>query len=60
MSPTHPQEEVRPTTELVQSLIDTHTTLDVKIANSTMSVFKGSVTLDSTGFDQQSRWRVAR
>ncbi|XP_011616339.2 ribosome biogenesis protein BMS1 homolog isoform X1 [Takifugu rubripes] len=49
------QEEVRPTTELVQSLIDTHTTLDVKIAKSKMSVFKDSTTLDSTGFDKQNR-----
>lgn len=54
-----PQEEVRPTTELVQSLIDTHTTLDVKIAKSKMSVFKDSITLDSTGFDKQNRWNIS-
>lgn len=54
-----PQEEVRPTTELVQSLIDTHTTLDVKIAKSKMSVFKDSITLDSTGFDKQNRWNTS-
>lgn len=49
------QEEVRPTTELVQSLIDTHTALDVKIAKSKMSVFKDSLTLESTAFDKQNR-----
>lgn len=49
------QEDVRPTTELVQSLIDTHTALDVKIAKSKMSVFKDSLTLESTAFDKQNR-----
>uniref|UniRef100_H3CL36 BMS1 ribosome biogenesis factor n=1 Tax=Tetraodon nigroviridis TaxID=99883 RepID=H3CL36_TETNG len=49
------QEDVRPTTELVQSLIDTHTTLDAKIAKSKMSLFKDSATLDSSGFDNQNR-----
>ncbi|CAF95218.1 unnamed protein product, partial [Tetraodon nigroviridis] len=53
------QEDVRPTTELVQSLIDTHTTLDAKIAKSKMSLFKDSATLDSSGFDNQNslRWK---
>uniref|UniRef100_A0A8C4H5U8 Bms1-type G domain-containing protein n=1 Tax=Dicentrarchus labrax TaxID=13489 RepID=A0A8C4H5U8_DICLA len=42
------QEEVRPTTELVQSLIDTHATLDAKMAASKVSLFSGSATLDPT------------
>lgn len=54
------QEDVRPTTELVQSLIDTHTTLDVKIAKSKMSLFKDSATLDSIGFDKQNRWNISQ
>uniref|UniRef100_A0A667ZBR4 BMS1 ribosome biogenesis factor n=1 Tax=Myripristis murdjan TaxID=586833 RepID=A0A667ZBR4_9TELE len=40
------QEEVHPTTELVQSLIDTHATLDVKMAASKVSLFTSSATLD--------------
>ncbi|KAK6319420.1 hypothetical protein J4Q44_G00106310 [Coregonus suidteri] len=39
------QEEVRPTTELVQSLIGTHTTLDVKMAASKVSLFTGAAAL---------------
>lgn len=38
--------------------MDTHTTLDVKIAQSKMSVFKDSVTLDSKAFHQQDRWNI--
>ncbi|XP_035516521.1 ribosome biogenesis protein BMS1 homolog [Morone saxatilis] len=49
------QDEVRPTTELVQSLIDTHATLDAKMAASKVSLFSGSATLDPTGIDEQSR-----
>ncbi|KAM4524339.1 ribosome biogenesis protein BMS1 homolog isoform 2-T3 [Odontesthes bonariensis] len=49
------QEEVRPTTELVQSLIDTHATLDAKMAASKVSLFSGSATLDHTDFNEQSR-----
>lgn len=49
------QEEVRPTTELVQSLIDTHATLDVKMAASKVSLFSGSATLDLEDIDEQSR-----
>lgn len=45
---------MRPTTELVQSLIDTHATLDVKMAASKVSLFSGSVTLESTDMDEQS------
>ncbi|KAM9336223.1 ribosome biogenesis protein BMS1 homolog [Symphorus nematophorus] len=49
------QEEVRPTTELVQSLIDTHATLDAKMAASKVSLFSGSATLDPMDIDEQSR-----
>ncbi|XP_070708607.1 ribosome biogenesis protein BMS1 homolog [Pempheris klunzingeri] len=49
------QEELRPTTELVQSLIDTHATLDAKMAASKVSLFSGSATLDSTDINEQSR-----
>ncbi|XP_062298363.1 ribosome biogenesis protein BMS1 homolog isoform X2 [Scomber scombrus] len=48
------QEEVRPTTELVQSLIDTHSTLDAKIAASKVSLFSGSASMDATDVEQQS------
>nr|XP_033467814.1 ribosome biogenesis protein BMS1 homolog isoform X3 [Epinephelus lanceolatus] len=48
------QEEVRPTTELVQSLIDTHATLDAKMAASKVSLFSGSATLESTDISEQS------
>uniref|UniRef100_A0A8D3E317 Bms1-type G domain-containing protein n=1 Tax=Scophthalmus maximus TaxID=52904 RepID=A0A8D3E317_SCOMX len=47
------QEEVRPTTELVQSLIDTHATLDVKMAASKVTLFSGSATLDPADIDQE-------
>uniref|UniRef100_A0A665TUP6 BMS1 ribosome biogenesis factor n=1 Tax=Echeneis naucrates TaxID=173247 RepID=A0A665TUP6_ECHNA len=40
------QEEVQPTTELVQSLIDAHSTLDAKMAASKVSLFSNSTTLD--------------
>uniref|UniRef100_A0A3Q3VJT2 Bms1-type G domain-containing protein n=1 Tax=Mola mola TaxID=94237 RepID=A0A3Q3VJT2_MOLML len=46
------QEEVRPTSELVQSLIDTHATLDAKMAASKISLFSGSATLEPTEFDE--------
>ncbi|XP_038159871.1 ribosome biogenesis protein BMS1 homolog [Cyprinodon tularosa] len=49
------QEELRPTTELVQSLIDTHATLDTKMAASKVSLFSGSATLDSAGISQEAR-----
>uniref|UniRef100_A0A1A7YMN0 BMS1-like, ribosome assembly protein n=1 Tax=Iconisemion striatum TaxID=60296 RepID=A0A1A7YMN0_9TELE len=49
------QEEVRPTTELVQSLIDTHTTLDAKMAASKVSLFSGSATLDPSDVNEQNR-----
>ncbi|XP_017551452.1 ribosome biogenesis protein BMS1 homolog isoform X2 [Pygocentrus nattereri] len=41
----HQQEEVRPTTELVQSLMGTHTTLDAKMAASKVSLFTGTAAL---------------
>ncbi|XP_062330818.1 ribosome biogenesis protein BMS1 homolog [Osmerus eperlanus] len=41
----HEQEEVRPTTELVQSLIGTHATLDAKMAASKVSLFSGTAAL---------------
>lgn len=50
------QEEVRPTTELVQSLIDTHATVDAKMAASEVSLFSGSATLDPADIDEQSEW----
>ncbi|XP_068162168.1 ribosome biogenesis protein BMS1 homolog isoform X2 [Antennarius striatus] len=49
------QEEVRPTTELVQSLIDTHATLDTKMAGSRMSLFSGSAGLEPSEVDEESR-----
>ncbi|XP_037319334.2 ribosome biogenesis protein BMS1 homolog isoform X1 [Pungitius pungitius] len=49
----HQQEEVRPNTELVQSLIDTHATLDEKMAASKVSLFSGSATLEPA--EEQSR-----
>ncbi|XP_069024656.1 ribosome biogenesis protein BMS1 homolog isoform X1 [Embiotoca jacksoni] len=48
------QEEVRPTTELVQSLIDTHATLDAKMAASKVSLFSGSATLDPSDISEPS------
>ncbi|XP_024153921.1 ribosome biogenesis protein BMS1 homolog [Oryzias melastigma] len=48
------QEEVRPTTELVQSLIDTHATLDAKMAASKVSLFSGSGTIDPNDVGGQS------
>ncbi|XP_016104234.1 ribosome biogenesis protein BMS1 homolog [Sinocyclocheilus grahami] len=41
----HQQEEVRPTTELVQSLIGTQATLDAKMAASKVSLFTGTAAL---------------
>uniref|UniRef100_A0A671V0Q9 BMS1 ribosome biogenesis factor n=1 Tax=Sparus aurata TaxID=8175 RepID=A0A671V0Q9_SPAAU len=49
------QEEVRPTTELVQSLIDTHATVDAKMAASEVSLFSGSATLDPADIDEQMK-----
>nr|XP_057918552.1 ribosome biogenesis protein BMS1 homolog [Doryrhamphus excisus]XP_057918553.1 ribosome biogenesis protein BMS1 homolog [Doryrhamphus excisus] len=52
------QEELRPTTELVQSLIDTHSTLDAKMAASRVTLFSGSAGLDPTEISSQSRENV--
>ncbi|XP_077594861.1 ribosome biogenesis protein BMS1 homolog [Stigmatopora nigra] len=41
------QEEMRPSLELVQSLIDTHATIDAKMATSKVTLFSGSATLGS-------------
>lgn len=49
------QEEMRPTSELVQSLIDTHATLDAKMAASKISLFSDSATLEPAEFDEQNR-----
>ncbi|XP_068439997.1 ribosome biogenesis protein BMS1 homolog isoform X2 [Clinocottus analis] len=49
------QEEVWPTTELVQSLIDTHATLDAKMAASKVSLFSGSATLEPEDVVKESR-----
>lgn len=54
------KDEVRPTTELVQSLIDTHATLDAKMAVSKVSLFSGSAVLDPTAENKQSRWDLAQ
>ncbi|KAG2462109.1 BMS1 protein, partial [Polypterus senegalus] len=43
----HAQEEPRPSTELVQSLISTHSTIDAKMAVSKVSLFSGSAALQS-------------
>ncbi|CAJ1080477.1 ribosome biogenesis protein BMS1 homolog isoform X2 [Xyrichtys novacula] len=47
------QEEGRPTTELVQSLIDTQATLDAKMAASKVSLFSGSTMLDSAEMEEE-------
>ncbi|XP_034049597.1 ribosome biogenesis protein BMS1 homolog isoform X1 [Thalassophryne amazonica] len=47
-----PEEDVRPTTELVHSLIDTHATLDAKMAASKVSLFSGLGTLGNTDADE--------
>ncbi|XP_029954384.1 ribosome biogenesis protein BMS1 homolog isoform X1 [Salarias fasciatus] len=49
------QEETRPTTELVQSLIDTHATLDVKMAASKVSLFSNSAVLEPTDMEEPER-----
>ncbi|KAK7919495.1 hypothetical protein WMY93_010779 [Mugilogobius chulae] len=51
------EEEVRPTTELVQSLLDTHATLDAKMAASKVSLFSGSATLNSEDLEDQERFQ---
>ncbi|CAN9508593.1 unnamed protein product [Ophioblennius macclurei] len=48
------EEETRPVTELVQSLIDTHATLDAKMAASKVSLFSNSAVLEPTDMEDQS------
>uniref|UniRef100_A0A8C3ABE1 BMS1 ribosome biogenesis factor n=1 Tax=Cyclopterus lumpus TaxID=8103 RepID=A0A8C3ABE1_CYCLU len=49
------QQQMRPTTELVQSLIDTHATLDAKMAASKVSLFSGSATLEPEDIGEQKK-----
>ncbi|KAK0153306.1 Ribosome biogenesis protein BMS1 [Merluccius polli] len=53
------QEESRPTTELVRSLIDTHATLDAKMASSKVSLFRGSAELKDTDVEDQQLVKAA-
>ncbi|XP_045051967.2 ribosome biogenesis protein BMS1 homolog isoform X3 [Desmodus rotundus] len=46
-------DEARPTHELVQSLISTHSTIDAKIASSRMTLFSDSKPLGSEDIDNQ-------
>ncbi|XP_061912377.1 ribosome biogenesis protein BMS1 homolog [Entelurus aequoreus] len=52
------EEEVRPATELVQSLIDTHATLDAKMAASKVTLFSNSAILDPADINSQNRENV--
>uniref|UniRef100_A0A8D1Z7Q0 BMS1 ribosome biosis factor n=1 Tax=Sus scrofa TaxID=9823 RepID=A0A8D1Z7Q0_PIG len=49
-------EEVRPTHELVQSLISTHSTIDAKMASSRVTLFSDSKPLGSEDIDNQGVW----
>ncbi|XP_004455573.2 ribosome biogenesis protein BMS1 homolog [Dasypus novemcinctus] len=49
-------DEVRPTHELVQSLISTHSTIDAKMASSRVTLFSDSKPLGSEGIDNQGLW----
>lgn len=49
-------EEVRPTHELVQSLISTHSTIDAKMASSRVTLFSDSKPLGSEDIDNQGQW----
>uniref|UniRef100_A0A8C7BVD1 BMS1 ribosome biosis factor n=1 Tax=Neovison vison TaxID=452646 RepID=A0A8C7BVD1_NEOVI len=50
------QDEVRPTHELVQSLISTHSTIDAKMASSRVTLFSDSKPLGSEDIDNQGQW----
>ncbi|XP_025773596.1 ribosome biogenesis protein BMS1 homolog [Puma concolor] len=50
------QESVRPTHELVQSLISTHSTIDAKMASSRVTLFSDSKPLGSEDIDNQGHW----
>ncbi|XP_022355088.1 ribosome biogenesis protein BMS1 homolog isoform X3 [Enhydra lutris kenyoni] len=49
-------DEVRPTHELVQSLISTHSTIDAKMASSRVTLFSDSKPLGSEDIDNQGKW----
>ncbi|XP_014644516.1 PREDICTED: ribosome biogenesis protein BMS1 homolog [Ceratotherium simum simum] len=49
-------DEVRPTHELVQSLISTHSTIDAKMASSKVTLFSDSKPLESEDIDNQGLW----
>ncbi|XP_047681270.1 ribosome biogenesis protein BMS1 homolog isoform X1 [Prionailurus viverrinus] len=49
-------DEVRPTHELVQSLISTHSTIDAKMASSRVTLFSDSKPLGSEDIDNQGHW----
>ncbi|KAF7648950.1 hypothetical protein LDENG_00149650, partial [Lucifuga dentata] len=49
------QEELRPTAELVQSLIEMHATLDAKMASSKVSLFSGSGTLTPSDLEDREK-----
>ncbi|XP_011383629.1 ribosome biogenesis protein BMS1 homolog [Pteropus vampyrus] len=49
-------DEARPTHELVQSLISTHSTIDAKMASSRVTLFSDSKPLESEDVDNQGLW----
>nr|XP_044614107.1 ribosome biogenesis protein BMS1 homolog isoform X2 [Equus asinus] len=49
-------DEARPTHELVQSLISTHSTIDAKMASSRVTLFSDSKPLGSEDIDNQGLW----
>ncbi|CAK7302625.1 Ribosome biogenesis protein BMS1 homolog [Vulpes lagopus] len=49
-------DEVRPTHELVQSLISTHSTIDAKMASSRVTLFSDSKPLGSEDIDNRGQW----
>ncbi|KAM6163755.1 ribosome biogenesis protein BMS1 homolog [Rhynchocyon petersi] len=48
--------EVKPTHELIQSLISTHSTIDAKMASSKVTLFSDSKPLDSKDINYQGLW----
>lgn len=50
-------DEVRPTHELVQSLISTHSTIDAKMASSRVTLFSDSKPLGSEDIDNPGLWK---
>ncbi|XP_042638855.1 ribosome biogenesis protein BMS1 homolog [Orycteropus afer afer] len=49
-------DEVKPTYELVQSLISTHSTIDAKMASSRVALFSDSKPVESEVIDNQGLW----